>query len=91
MTIGAGVSGRAAGGASGGIEMLTVSSNKGFYVGGALEGIKIWLNDDINQQAYGEDFDLDAVVKSTGGNFMPAVGIRSKLEKAAHQAVWGNN
>lgn len=37
----------------------------------------------------GDDFDLDAIVKTPGGQFTPAVEIRQKLEKSAHQAVWG--
>ena len=45
ITVGAGASGRAAGG----IEMLTVSTNKGLYLGGALEVLKIWLDDDMNR------------------------------------------
>ena len=49
ITVGAGASGRAAGGPSGGIEMLTVSTNKGLYLGGALEVLKIWLDDDMNR------------------------------------------
>jgi len=51
-------------------------------------GTRIWW---MSWQAYSVNFDLDAVVKNTGGNFNPAVGIRTKLEKAAHQAVWGDN
>lgn len=91
LTFGVGVSGRAAGGSGGGIEMLTVSSNRGLYFGGSFEGLKIWVDEDMNRQAYGDDFDLDVIIQTTGGNFTPAAGIQAKLEKSAHQAVWGDD
>ena len=90
LTIGVGVSGRAAGG-RGGIEILTVSSNKGLYFGGSFEGLRLWVDEEMNRLAYGDNFDRDAVVRTAGGQFTPADEIRRKLEKSAHQAVWGTD
>jgi lipid-binding SYLF domain-containing protein len=91
MTIGVGVSGRAAGGASGGIEMLTVSTNKGLYLGGSIEGLKIWVDDDMNRLAYGDEFNLNNIVKTSEGHYPPAMALRAMLEKTAHRAVWSDD
>jgi lipid-binding SYLF domain-containing protein len=88
LTIGVGVSGKAAGG-KGGIQVLMVSSNKGAYFGGSFEGLRISADQKLNREAYGPDFDLNKIIKNKGGAYQPADNIRAMLEKAAHEAVWG--
>lgn len=90
LTVGAGLSGKVAGGLSG-IEVLFVSTNKGVYFGGSFEGLRLSVDDRLNREAYGDDFDLDRIVSSTGGRYPPANRIRGMLEKAAYQAVWGED
>lgn len=89
FTIGVGVSGRAAGGASGGIELLMVSTNKGVFLGGSFEGVTISVDDELNRKAYGDSFDLTVTISNTGGGYLPAESIRRILEQAAYEAVWG--
>ncbi len=89
-TIGVGVSGKVAGSASG-IELLLASTNKGVYLGGAFEGLRISLDEHLNRMAYGNDFDLEKIIKTEGGAYPPADRIRAMLETAAHEAVWGND
>ncbi len=91
LTVGLGVSGRAAGSGSGGIEVLTISTNKGVYLGGSIEGLKIWIDQSMNQMAYGNDYNLDAITGGPGGNYQPAMNLRAMLSKAAKQAVWGDS
>jgi len=89
FTVGAGISARAAGGTTGGIELLSVSTDKGLYFGGSIEDLHIRVDKKMNRLAYGKDFDLNAIVKSVGGTFAPARDLRQKLQLAAHQAIWG--
>ncbi len=89
FTIGVGVSGRAAGGASGGIEMLMVSTNKGLFLGGSFEGVTISIDDEMNRQAYGDSFELNEIISNTGGKYLPAESIRRTLKRSAYEAVWG--
>ncbi len=87
-TIVKGLSGKAAGGA-GGIEFLMVSSNKGVYLGGSLEGVRLRLDDKLNRQAYGEDFDVATLLADTDGGQYPAADpIRARLSETAYNAVF---
>ena len=90
FTIGVGVSGHAAGGASGGIEMLMVSSNKGVFLGGSFEGVTISIDDEMNRQAYGDAFEINEIVSDSGGIYLPAESIRRTLKRSAYEAVWGD-
>ncbi|MGW8248316.1 MAG: lipid-binding SYLF domain-containing protein, partial [Acidiferrobacterales bacterium] len=67
LTIGAGVSARAAGGTTGGIEFMSVSSDKGLYFGGSFEDLHIRVDQKLNRLAYGKNFDLDKIVRSAEG------------------------
>lgn len=89
LTIGAGISARAAGGTKGGIEFMSVSTDKGLYFGGSFEDLHIRIDQKLNRMAYGKNFDLDTLVQSTGGAYAPARNLRKKLEDATHQAIWG--
>jgi lipid-binding SYLF domain-containing protein len=89
LTVGAGISARAAGGTTGGIEFMSVSTDKGLYFGGSFEDLHIRIDQKLNRLAYGKNFDLDKIVRSTGGAYAPARDLRKKLQHAAHQAIWG--
>ncbi|WP_428774101.1 lipid-binding SYLF domain-containing protein [Vibrio sp.] len=89
LTIGPGLSGRAIGGVNG-IETLMVSVNRGLYLGGNIEAIRLKLDERYNQLAYGEDFDLDQLLaNSRGGDYPPANSIRASLKYHAYQSVYG--
>jgi len=89
LTVGAGLSARAAGGTKGGIEFMSVSTDKGLYFGGSLEDLHIRVDPKMNRLAYGNNFDLDGMVRSTHGKYAPANDLRKKFQLAAHQAIWG--
>jgi lipid-binding SYLF domain-containing protein len=89
FTVGVGLSARAAGGTTGGIEMLSVSKDKGLYFGGSAEDLRIRVDKEMNRLAYGKNFDLNAILHSSNGTYAPARELREKFRKAAHQAVWG--
>ena len=89
LTVGAGLSARAAGGITGGIEFMSVSTDKGLYFGGSFEDLHIRVDKKMNRVAYGDSFDLDSLVHSTSGTYAPASELRQKLRLAAHQAIWG--
>ena len=88
LTVGAGISARAAGGTTGGIEFMSVSTDKGLYFGGSVEDLHIRVDQKMNHLAYGKNFDLDNIVSSAHGTYAPARDLREKLKHAAHQAVW---
>jgi len=88
LTLGAGISARAAGGTTGGIELLSVSTDKGLYFGGSAEVLHIRVDEKMNRLAYGDKFDLHAIVQSASGTYAPAMKLREKLQQAAHQAFW---
>lgn len=89
LTVGVGLSARAAGGTTGGIELLSVSKDKGLYFGGSIEDLHIRIDKKMNRLAYGRNFDLNTIAHSTDGTYPPARELREKFRKAAHQAVWG--
>lgn len=89
LTIGAGLSARAAGGTTGGIEFMSVSTDKGLYFGGSFEDLHIRVDRKMNRLAYGDNFDLDTLMHSTRGTYAPAKDLRQKLQLAAHEAIWG--
>lgn len=86
-TVGPGISGRVAG-SKGGIELLMVSENKGVFLGGAFEGVKLQPNIDMNKAVYGEDFDIGEILEKVGGNITQTIELRNALEKTAYQAVF---
>ena len=89
LTLGEGVSARVAGGTTGGIEFLSVSSDKGLYFGGSIERLRIHIDTQMNRIAYGRNFNLQAIINSTNRNYPPARPLLDILHKAAHQAFWG--
>ena len=89
LTVGDGLSARAAGGTTGGIEFMSVSTDKGLYFGGSFEDLHIRVDQKMNRLAYGDNFDLDTLVHSARGAYAPAKDLRQKLQLAAHQAIWG--
>ena len=74
---GIGISG--AGGTSGGLEMLIISTSQGFSLGGGVATIKTQPNASLNAQAYGQNADLKAILAKPGGKYAPALGFRKDL------------
>jgi len=89
LTVGVGLSARAAGGTTGGIEFMSVSTDKGLYFGGSFEDLHIRVDKKMNRMAYGDNFNVDTLVHSVQGAYAPATELRKKLQHAAHQAIWG--
>ena len=88
LTLGPGVSGKAAGGVKG-IEMLMVSSNKGVFLGGSFEGVQLKLDEAMNQDAYGDNFDVTSIANFNEQPLIPlASSLRQQLADVAYNAVF---
>jgi lipid-binding SYLF domain-containing protein len=95
MTIGAtggmaigptGVGGSGAGGVSGGLEEIILTSNEGVFIGGGWSGIQPKPEKTINDDIYGPNTDIRAVLDRPGGDYAPAREIRAKLTQMVLEA-----
>ena len=82
-----GVSGRASGGVSGGLEVLTLSLNAGLFLGGGFEGMSIQTDDAINAKVYGSRTPAE-VLSTPGGTLAEAEELRAKLADAVRRSWW---
>ncbi len=82
--LGVGVSG--GGGIHSGLEVLTVTTAKGAYLGSGLADTKLSEIKKYNQAVYGSDYDIAAILSKEGGKFKAAEGLRMNLEKAVKQS-----
>ncbi|WP_028771912.1 lipid-binding SYLF domain-containing protein [Shewanella waksmanii] len=90
LTLGPGISGKAAGGSKG-VEMFMVSSNSGLYFGGSFEGIQLKLDDHLNRLTYGDSFDASALAQfHLHCPQALAQSMREKLSKVGYQAVYSS-
>jgi lipid-binding SYLF domain-containing protein len=83
-----GVGGGGSGGLSGGLQVLTVSSAKGLYAGGGIQGTKMSPQDAYNKASYGAGYSMAGIAAGSGGRLPAASGLRTELAKAVAQA-WG--
>lgn len=90
LTVIKGLSARAAGGTTGGVEFLSVSVDKGLYFGGSFERLRLHVDEKMNQAAYGKNFDPEKMAAVTAANYPPAKPLLTMLDKAVHQAFWGS-
>ena len=83
-----GVGGGGSGALSGGLEVLTISSAKGLFAGGGIQGTKMSSQDDYNRANYGPEYSLAKIAAGPGGRVSAATGLRAVLSKAVGEA-WG--
>jgi len=77
-----GVGASGGGGVHGGLEVLTVTTSKGAFLGGGLADMKMSEMKKLNQTAYGAGYDMSAILSKPGGKFKQANELRSHLKEA---------
>ena len=70
------------GGVHGGLEVLTVTTAKGAFLGGGLADMKMSEMKKLNQAAYGTNYDMNTILSKPGGKFKQANELRSHLKEA---------
>ena len=70
------------GGLHGGLEVITVTTAKGAFLGTGLADMKMDELKELNQAAYGADYDMKAILSTPGGKFKEAADLRSHLKEA---------
>ena len=75
-----------AGEIKGGLEELILTTNKGAFVGGGWAGIQPKPAKTVNDDTYGPNADLKAILNSPGGKYAPAKPVRAKLTEMVVQA-----
>ena len=77
-----GVGASGAGGLHGGLEVIIVTTAKGAFLGTGLADMKMSEIKELNQEAYGKDYDMNAILSKPGGNFKQADELRAHLKEA---------
>jgi hypothetical protein len=75
-----------AGGASGGLEEVVVTANQGAFLGGGWTDIQPQPANVINDDIYGPNADLHAILMAPGGRFAPANPVRARLSQMVVEA-----
>jgi lipid-binding SYLF domain-containing protein len=89
ITVGTyGISVSGAGALDSGLELLIISSSEGLSLGGGVATIDPNPAKELNQQAYGPDPDLKAILSVPGEKYVPAAGLRNDLTAIVSKA-WG--
>jgi len=81
-----GASGDAAGGRSGGLQVLTVSTNKGAFAGGGLARTTMSPSKEYNTAIYGPDIDLMTIAAGDGRSKGIAQGLQELLSKTTQDS-----
>jgi lipid-binding SYLF domain-containing protein len=81
-----GIGGSGAGGVSGGLEEIILTSNQGVFFGGGWSGIQPKPEKTINDDIYGANADIRAILDRPGGTYAPAKEIRAKLTQMVTEA-----
>lgn len=66
----------------GGLEVITVTTAKGAFLGTGLADMKMSEMKKLNQAAYGAGYDMSAILSKPGGNFKQGNELRSHLKEA---------
>jgi lipid-binding SYLF domain-containing protein len=82
-----GVGASAAGGISGGMQILTVSLSEGLALGSGIADMTISSRDELNSAAYGAEFTLSEVLGKKGGSLAASDSIRNLLADVV-KASW---
>jgi hypothetical protein len=84
--MGMGASG--AGGLKGGLELIIVSTNEGVFLGGGMSTITPLPQKILNDEIYGGNANITAILAANGGKYAPAEKVRGKLSHMVVEA-WG--
>jgi lipid-binding SYLF domain-containing protein len=77
-----GVGASGGGGVHGGLEVLTVTTSKGAFLGGGLADMKMSEMKKLNQAAYGKNYDMNTILSKPGGKLKAAADLRTHLKEA---------
>ena len=81
-----GFGGAGAGGITGGLEMVILSTNKGAFLGSSWSGLSPKAAPEINAAIYGPGVDPKTILAVPGGRYAPANAIRASLSKMVVQS-----
>jgi lipid-binding SYLF domain-containing protein len=70
------------GGLHGGLEVITVTTAKGAFLGGGLSDMKMSEIKKLNQSAYGAGYEMSAILSKPGGKLKAADSLRAHLKEA---------
>ncbi len=77
-----GIGASGGGGLHGGLEVITVTTAKGAFLGTGLADMKMSELKELNQEAYGKNYDMNSILSKPGGKFKQADELRSHLKEA---------
>lgn len=79
---GLGMGATGSGGVKGGLEVITISTSKGAFLGSVMGDQEIKMINSMNEEAYGPDPDITKILSQPGGSLSAAKKMQSYLEKA---------
>lgn len=85
-----GLSGAGGGDASGGLEVLMVSTSRGVFLGGNLGSLKMLPLPEMNQAAYGGKADLKSLLGDDARELAAAASLQDTLARITQRA-WGTD
>jgi lipid-binding SYLF domain-containing protein len=77
-----GMGSTAGGSLGGGLEMFSISTQKGLMLGGSIDNTHVKAADDFNRAAWGDDYDMKEILSKPGGKLESATELREALAKA---------
>ncbi len=83
-----GMSSTGAGGFKGGLQVLSVSTAEGAFLGGGFTDVEIELARDINKAVYGSNFEVKETLARTDGELPDFGEIRKILTDSVHASWW---
>ncbi len=81
-----GVQGSAAGGASGGLEILVLGTSRGLALGSGIERMTMSDDRSENEKAYGSGVRIVQILASPGGRLAGAADLRATLKEAVQKS-----
>jgi lipid-binding SYLF domain-containing protein len=81
-----GFGGAGAGGITGGLEEIILTTNEGAFVGGGWAGIQPKPAKKINDDTYGPNTDIKSILNVPGGKYTPARQVRARLSEMVVEA-----
>jgi len=81
-----GIGSSGGGSVGGGLEMFSVSTRAGLQLGGSIENTHVSPAEEFNKAAWGEDYDMEAILSQPGGKLESASKLREALVRATEKS-----
>lgn len=81
-----GIGSSGGGSLGGGLEMFSISTRAGLELGGSIENTHVSPAEEFNKAAWGEDYDMEAILSQPGGKLESAQPLREALVKATKES-----